>query len=111
MKLSLKFSDITSPFFFQPVLKASNQLPKKIIPRYMQEIMAIIIESNADFASNLYARLNVMEKRMINVEQRLKRSDERSVKREDSAEKPGQRVDSTTLPILVFPPIYAPTFK
>ena len=55
-----------------------------------------------------------MEQRMINMDQRLtniERSNERSMKRKNSVEKPGQGTDAITIPAFVFPLVYGPAFK
>ena len=56
-----------------------------------------------EFTTNVTDQLKVMNERLT----ALERSDERSVKREDSVEKPGQGADSTTLPTFAFPPAFA----
>ena len=67
-------------------------------------------KNNANLANKLNAKLYVMEQRMINLDRRLtniERSNERSIKRKDSMEKPGQGTDSITLPVSVFPLVFA----
>ena len=85
----------------QPV----GQEEEEEIPRYMQQMMAQM-NTVAKSIADLVYRMDAVEQRVTNFER-----SERSLKREDSVEKPGQGADSTTLPASAPPPASAPAPK